>query len=62
MIELTQEQRQCLESGMAVEVTDSQTAGHYVVLRKDVYDRVRHLLYDDSAWTEDELLRIGLAR
>jgi hypothetical protein len=61
MIEPTEEQRQRLESGMAVDVTDSQTAAHYVVLRKDVYDRVRHLLYDDSAWTEDEL-RLQLAR
>jgi hypothetical protein len=32
-----------------------------VVLRKDVYERVRQLLYDDSDWTEDEL-RLQLAR
>ncbi len=61
MIELTEEQRQRLGSGKAVDVTDSQTAETYVVLRKDVYERVRHLLYDDSEWTDDEL-RIQLAR
>jgi hypothetical protein len=61
MIELTEEQRHQLGSGMAVDVTDSQTAESYVVLRKDVYERVRHLLYDDSEWTEDEL-RLHLAR
>jgi hypothetical protein len=61
MIELTEEQRQELESGKAVSVTDSQSAQDYVVLRKDVYDRVRQLLYDDSEWTEDEL-RLHLAR
>jgi hypothetical protein len=61
MIELTEEQRQQLESGKAVNVTDPQTAQSYVVLRKDVFDRVQHLLYDDSAWTDDEL-RFHLAR
>ena len=61
MIELTDEQRQQLESGKAVDVTDAQTARLYVVLRKDVYDRVRQLLYDDSEWTADEL-RLQLAR
>jgi hypothetical protein len=61
MIELTQEQRQQPESGKAVDVTDAQTAQPYVVLGKDVYERVRHLLYDDSEWTADEL-RLQLAR
>src|SRR5207245_8721525 len=32
-----------------------------VMLRKDVYERVRQLLYDDSEWTADEL-RLQLAR
>ena len=61
MIEFTEEQRQFLESGKVVEVTDPQTAQRYVVLRKDVYERVQRLLYDDSEWTEDEL-RLQLAR
>jgi hypothetical protein len=61
MIEFTDEQRQRLESGKAVDVTDSQTAQLYVVLRKDVYERVQHLLYDDSEWTDNEL-RQQLAR
>jgi hypothetical protein len=61
MIELTEQQRQQLESGKAVDVTDPQTAQRYVLLRKDVYERVRQLLYDDSDWSEDEL-RLQLAR
>jgi hypothetical protein len=61
MIELTEEQRQLLESGKVVEVTDPQTAQRYVILRKDVYARGQRLLYDDSEWTEDEL-RLQLAR
>jgi hypothetical protein len=61
MIVLTEEQQQKLESGQAVEVTDAQTLCPYVVLRKDAYERVRHLLYDDSEWTEEEL-RLQLAR
>ena len=61
MIELTEEQRQLLERGKVVEVTDPQTAQRYVVLRQDVYERAQRLLYDDSEWTEDEL-RLQLAR
>ncbi len=61
MIEITDEQRQRLESGEAVDIIDPRTAQRYVILQKDVYERVRHLLYDDSAWTEDEL-RLQLAR
>jgi hypothetical protein len=30
--------------------------GHECVLvRKDVYERLRHPVYDDSPWTDDEL-------
>jgi hypothetical protein len=61
MLELTDEQRQQLESGKTVDITDPQTAQRYVILQKDVYERVRRLLYDDSAWTADEL-RLHLAR
>jgi hypothetical protein len=61
MIVLTEEQQQKLESGQAVEVTDAQTLRPYVVLPKDVYERVRQLMHDDSEWTEDEL-RLQLAR
>jgi hypothetical protein len=61
MIQFTEEQRQQLRSGKAVDVTDPETAQLYVVLRKDVYERVRQLLYDDSEWTENEL-RVQLSR
>lgn len=61
MIELTEEQRRLLETGKAVDVTDPKTAQQYVVLQKEVYERVRRLLYDDSEWSEDEL-RLHLAR
>ena len=61
MIELTDEERRRLESGQAVEIADAKTAQCYVVLRKDVYDRARHLLFDDSDWTDDDL-RLQLAR
>jgi hypothetical protein len=61
MLELTDEQRQQLESGKAIDITDPRTAQRYVILQKEVYERVRHLLYDDSEWTEDEL-RLRLAR
>ena len=61
MIELTDEQRSQLENGHAVDVTDSETSKPYVLLRKEVYERVRHLLYDDTEWTVDEMRQM-LAR
>lgn len=61
MFDLTDEQRQQLDSGQAVDFTDPQTSQSYVILSKEIYERVRHLLYDDSGWTEAEL-RLHLAR
>ena len=61
MIEFTEEQRHQLDVGKAVEVADSQSAQHYIVLRKDIYERISNLLCNDSEWTEDEL-RLQLAR
>jgi hypothetical protein len=61
MIEISDEQRQRLESGKAVDVVDPQTAQCYVVVKKDIYDRVCRLLCDDSEWSEEEL-RVQLAR
>ena len=47
MIELTQEQRDRLDTGVAVDVTDAATECPYVLIRKDVYERVKFLLEDD---------------
>jgi hypothetical protein len=61
MIELTEEQRQQLANGQAVEGSDPRTAQCYVILRKDVYEKSRYPLEDYSDWTEDEL-QLHLAR
>lgn len=57
MIELTEDQRRQLESGTAISIVDPATEQQYVMLRKDVYDRVRHFLYDDNLSTDQELRR-----
>jgi hypothetical protein len=61
MITFNDEERQRLKSGKAIDVTDSETDEHYVVLGKEIYERIRHLLYDDSEWSTEEL-RLHLAR
>jgi hypothetical protein len=61
MIDLTEEQRSQLESGQAVDIIDPRTAQPYVLLRKEVYERVRRLLYDDTEWTAEEMRQL-LAR
>jgi hypothetical protein len=56
MIELTEEQRRCINDGNAVRV---QGDGHeYVVLRPDVYDRLAREGFDTSPWEPEELDRL----
>jgi hypothetical protein len=53
MIELTHEQRQELSAPEPV-VIDPETQETYVLVRREVYDRIKNLLYDDSPWSEEE--------
>jgi hypothetical protein len=61
VLELTDEQRQQLENRRAVAVSDPKTVRSYVILRQEVYERVRRLLDDGADWTDDDL-RLLLAR
>jgi hypothetical protein len=60
MIELNEEQRRELSAPEPV-VIDPVTRETYVLVRKDVYDRIKDAIYDDSDETADEL-RLRLAR
>jgi len=60
MIELTVEQRQELIASEPIAI-DPSTKNTYVLVRKNVYDRMKGLLYDSDEWTDDEL-RLLLAR
>jgi hypothetical protein len=53
MIELSEQQRQELNAPEPVAI-DPQTKEKYVLVRQEVYDRVKELLYDDSPWTDEE--------
>jgi hypothetical protein len=61
MIELTDQQRGDLERRQAVEVRDPQTNALYVLVHKDVYERLKSLLYHDGDLGDEEL-RLLLAR
>jgi len=54
MIELTPQQRQELTKSEPL-VIDPDTKETYVLVRKEVYERIRELLYDDSPWTDEEM-------
>jgi hypothetical protein len=56
MIELTQQQRQELEKPEPTAI-DPQTRETYVLVRKEVYERLRGLLSHDGDWTPDEMLQ-----
>ena len=61
MIELTEEQRRLVSAEQNPVIVDPQTLAAYVLVRKDVFDRIKRLLYDDSELTHDEM-RLLLAR
>jgi hypothetical protein len=54
MIELTDEQRRELAQPEPL-VIDPQTKATYVLVRKELYDRIRHLLEDDTAVSKRDL-------
>lgn len=54
MIELTEEQRRELGQPEPT-VIDPETKEAYVLVRKDLYDRVRHLFEDDLAVSKREV-------
>jgi hypothetical protein len=57
MLDLTDQQRSALESGEPVPCKFDQT--ECVVVRRDVFERMQRLEYDDSEWTSEEMLAIA---
>ncbi len=56
MIELTSQQHEALPSGTdPVPVIDPASNVEYVLLRKEVFERMQELLFDDSPWTDEEM-------
>jgi hypothetical protein len=55
MIELTPDQRQALEQlgGEPIRAVDPATSAEYVILRAEVYDRLKLLLTENAEWTEE---------
>jgi hypothetical protein len=56
MIELTEDQRRELGKEDPVRVRDPQTNDTYVLVRSDVYERLRALLADDTVYTTADVL------
>jgi hypothetical protein len=57
MLDLTTEQRTALESGEPVPCVVART--ECIVVRKDVFERMRHVAYDDSEWTPEEMIALA---
>jgi hypothetical protein len=55
MIELTEEQRRVVAAEENPTIVDPQTRESYVLVRKDMFDRIKRLLYDDSEMSHDDL-------
>ena len=52
-MQLTNEQLDAVRSGASVRLNEGNT--EMVVLRADLFERLRGLLYDASPWTEEEM-------
>jgi len=60
MIELTPDQARAVEqAGEAIPVVDPQTNTAYVLMRRDVFERMQQG-YDDSPWTPEEADALAL--
>jgi hypothetical protein len=57
VIELTEQQLQALTAAgkTPLVVVDPKTKTPYVLLRQDVYERLKDQDYDDSPWTDEEM-------
>jgi hypothetical protein len=60
MIELTPEQRAALEAG-DTRVRDTATDATYVLVREDVYERMKAALADDTVYTTADMLDAVMA-
>jgi hypothetical protein len=52
-MQLTNEQLEAIRSGESVRLSEGGT--ELVVLRADVFERLKGLMYDDSPWTDEEM-------
>jgi hypothetical protein len=55
---LTLEQLEAVRRGQSVHLSEGDT--DLVVLRADVFERLRGLVYDDSPWTDEEMDLLAL--
>jgi hypothetical protein len=56
-MELTKEQLEAIRSGGCVRLNKGGT--DLVLLRAEVFARLRSLVYDDSPWTDEEMDRLA---
>lgn len=56
-MEFTEEQKQALRCGQAVSISMGDL--NAVVIRKDLYERIRNLVCNDREWNDEEMVRLG---
>ncbi len=52
-MQLTNDQLEAVRAGVSLRFNEGNT--EMVVLRADLFERLRSLLYDDSPWTDEEM-------
>jgi hypothetical protein len=58
MIELTEQQGQALATAENPTLVDPRTKATYVLVRTEVFNRIKRLLYDAGDWTAEEQLQL----
>ncbi len=54
---ITKAQRQAAEKGTPVEIEDNGT--EFVLIRRDLYDRMKNGNYDEGEWTTEEMMLLA---
>jgi len=56
---LTEDQQHEMRQQGELRLVDPQTRQEYIAVKVEIYDRLKHLIYDSSKWTDDELEAIA---
>lgn len=57
-MDLTQAQLQSIKAGQPVRIVAPEVGGECVVIRADIFDRLKNVLYDDSPLSQSEKSRL----
>ena len=56
---MTESERNEMQQTGELRLVDPSTRQEYVAVKAELYDRIKQFAYDDSQWTDDELVELA---